>query len=109
MSNSKRYLEVPFAQKDQAKAFGARWDPAMKKWYIPGGIESAPFAQWMPADSDSATAFAAAKAPAAKPVATAKAGSSSRCPSSPDTVTIAHTAPLDRNFVPYCGEDPPWE
>jgi len=31
MPNSKIYLNVPFAQKDEAKALGARWDAIKKK------------------------------------------------------------------------------
>lgn len=27
------YLSVPFSEKDQAKALGARWDPEARKWY----------------------------------------------------------------------------
>lgn len=30
------YLDVPYAEKDTAKALGARWDPAVKRWYDPG-------------------------------------------------------------------------
>ena len=26
-------LRVPYSEKDEAKALGARWDPSMKKWY----------------------------------------------------------------------------
>ena len=29
------WLDVPYSQKDQAKAGGARWDPAAKRWYDP--------------------------------------------------------------------------
>jgi hypothetical protein len=29
------WLDVPFQEKDEAKAFGARWDPAAKRWYSP--------------------------------------------------------------------------
>ena len=29
------YLDVPYADKDAAKALGARWDPAAKRWYDP--------------------------------------------------------------------------
>ena len=28
------FLNVPFAQKEEAKSLGARWDPGIKKWYI---------------------------------------------------------------------------
>jgi len=89
----KHYLEVPYAQKDQAKALGARWDPARKKWYVPGGIDLAAFSAWMPAGADIPDAD---HSPAANP---APGG----------VVTIAHTAPADPHFVPYDGEAPPWE
>ncbi|AVR96438.1 DUF5710 domain-containing protein [Pseudoduganella armeniaca] len=39
-------LKVPFAEKDEAKALGARWDAALKKWYVPAGVDPAPFARW---------------------------------------------------------------
>ena len=29
------WLDVPFADKDRAKALGARWDPAARRWYAP--------------------------------------------------------------------------
>jgi hypothetical protein len=29
------YLDVPFAEKDDAKAAGARWDPRARRWYDP--------------------------------------------------------------------------
>jgi len=32
------YLEVPYAQKDEAKPLGARWDPKVKLWYFPGDL-----------------------------------------------------------------------
>ena len=31
------WLAVPFAQKDQAKQLGARWDALTKRWYAPPG------------------------------------------------------------------------
>ena len=44
------YLDVPFKDKDQAKALGARWDIAAKKWYVPEGKDVALFTAWLPAD-----------------------------------------------------------
>lgn len=41
-------LDVPFSQKDEAKSLGARWDPALKVWYAPDGINSLPLSQWIP-------------------------------------------------------------
>jgi hypothetical protein len=42
------YLNVPFAEKDQAKELGARWDPRVRKWYIPENSDLDPyaFAKW---------------------------------------------------------------
>jgi Domain of unknown function (DUF5710) len=39
------WLDVPFAEKDQAKAAGARWDQSARRWYAPrAGI--AELARW---------------------------------------------------------------
>lgn len=46
-----QYLEVPFREKDAAKALGARWDGGAKKWYVPAGTALAPFSSWLPAGS----------------------------------------------------------
>ncbi len=40
-------IEVPFAEKDQAKALGARWNPELKKWFIPDGVEKEKFSKWL--------------------------------------------------------------
>lgn len=32
---TRAWLDVPFSEKDQAKAYGARWDPTAKRWYDP--------------------------------------------------------------------------
>ncbi|WP_157199584.1 DUF5710 domain-containing protein [Methylomonas koyamae] len=44
MAAAKTYLNVPYAQKDAAKALGARWDASNKKWYIPAGKDPEPSA-----------------------------------------------------------------
>lgn len=31
------YLSIPFAEKEEAKKYGARWDPNEKLWYSPNG------------------------------------------------------------------------
>jgi hypothetical protein len=31
------FLKVPFAEKDEAKALGARWNGERKSWYVPEG------------------------------------------------------------------------
>lgn len=40
-------LNVPFKEKDEAKSHGARWNPDAKHWYIPAGVEEAPFEKWL--------------------------------------------------------------
>ncbi len=40
------YLNVPFAEKDEAKRLGARWDAERKLWYTPDGVDNSPFARW---------------------------------------------------------------
>ena len=42
-----QYLVVPFAEKDEAKRLGARWDAATKKWYVPAGKDAVAFKQWL--------------------------------------------------------------
>lgn len=41
-----KFLKVPYAEKDEAKALGARWNKERKMWYIPDGADGAPFARW---------------------------------------------------------------
>ena len=41
----RQYLDVPFAEKDQAKALGARWDPAARRWWSPPAAAAA-LQQW---------------------------------------------------------------
>lgn len=41
------WLDVPFSEKDQAKAHGARWDPAAKRWYDPSPA-TAGLQRWAP-------------------------------------------------------------
>ncbi len=41
-------LATPFAEKDQAKALGARWDAARKVWYVEDVEDLTPFKRWIP-------------------------------------------------------------
>jgi hypothetical protein len=34
-TTGRAYLDVPYAEKDAAKALGARWDPKARRWYDP--------------------------------------------------------------------------
>ncbi|BCL76257.1 hypothetical protein JHS3_19930 [Jeongeupia sp. HS-3] len=89
------YLAVPFAEKDAAKALGARWDAERKKWYVPHGVDIAPFKQWLAAD-ETASLDALSPAPTAAPKPK-KAAPTPRAPTIP------------AGFVAYSGETPPWE
>jgi hypothetical protein len=40
-------LKVPFAEKDQAKAAGARWEPAQKVWRVKRQADLSAFARWI--------------------------------------------------------------
>lgn len=46
MTVANTLLKVPFNEKDQAKALGARWNAEIKQWYVPQGVDSKPFEKW---------------------------------------------------------------
>jgi len=52
--SSKIWIDVPYPQKDEAKALGARWDRQEQSWYVPAGLDPAPFARWTPATAPQA-------------------------------------------------------
>jgi hypothetical protein len=60
------FLTVPYAEKDEAKALGAKWNPKRKCWYVPPGVALEPFEKWLK-ESGSAPA-ARVDSYAAKPV-----------------------------------------
>jgi len=45
-------LNVPYAEKDEAKSLGAKWNPNKKIWYVPVEADPRPFARWLPSISD---------------------------------------------------------
>ena len=55
-------LKVPFNEKDQAKALGARWNAEGKHWYVPQGVDAAPFEKWLTNAPIVAASQASAKA-----------------------------------------------
>lgn len=98
MAGTKTYLNVPYAQKDEAKALGARWDPANKKWYVPAGKDIAPFAQWH-MEEEAVANFSAANAQvSAKPAHTSN-----------NSAGGIFTHPTITNFEPYSGNEAPWD
>jgi exodeoxyribonuclease VII large subunit len=57
------YLEVPFAEKDDAKSKGARWDAVARKWFIGGDRDLAPFLAWLPDATTPALALSSEPSP----------------------------------------------
>lgn len=41
-------LNCPFAEKEEAKALGARWDGMSKVWYVVDVVDLKPYAKWLP-------------------------------------------------------------
>jgi putative DNA primase/helicase len=48
-SDDRTYLAVPYDEKDDAKARGAKWDRQAKAWYVPAGMDVDTFSAWLPA------------------------------------------------------------
>jgi len=46
------FLNVPYAEKDQARELGARWNPTRKRWYVPTGVALEAFERWLPKDGE---------------------------------------------------------
>ena len=46
-NNERGYLNVPFKQKEEAKALGAQWDRQKTSWYVPADTDTAAFAKWL--------------------------------------------------------------
>ena len=61
-------LKVPFNEKDQAKALGARWSAEMKLWYVPQGVDASPFEKWFTATSIAIPTKAMAPVKSSSPV-----------------------------------------
>lgn len=82
------YLVVPFAEKDEAKSLGARWDATKKSWYAPQNVDVTVFKRWLPPGFDAAAPAVVAVKDSAKPFT---------------------TKPKDPDFMAYSGTTPPWE
>lgn len=44
------YLDVPYREKNRAKALGAKWDRDAKSWYAPEGTDLGPLSPWLPSE-----------------------------------------------------------
>lgn len=102
MANSKTYLNVPFAEKDAAKALGAKWDAINKKWYVPADKDVSLFAKWQTQSVTPGSPATTSKP--RSPASSSKTGSSAK-----NTTLGVITQAADKNFVAYSGDEPPWD
>lgn len=58
-ADDRTYINVLFKEKEEAKRLGARWDKDRKSWYVPGGVDRAPFERWMGVPVEPVHEFAA--------------------------------------------------
>ncbi len=91
-------LVTPFAEKDAAKALGARWDSKTKNWYIADVADLTPFLRWIPNLEATAEGLATEKIQPQIPIkATPKLAKAAK----PAKLTVE---------VPHCGCNVlPWE
>ena len=47
----KTYLQVPYQERNQAKALGAKWDRGIQSWYVPADVDISLFSQWPQTDN----------------------------------------------------------
>ena len=40
-------IDVPYAEKDEAKSLGAKWNPNLKKWYVEERKNYYKFEKWI--------------------------------------------------------------
>ena len=51
MNTTKRfYLNCPYAEKNDAKDLGAKWDQRARKWFVPDDIDTDLFRKWWPGE-----------------------------------------------------------
>jgi hypothetical protein len=93
-------LNVPYSEKEEAKALGARWSPGRKTWFIEDQEKIEPFLKWVPQHL-------------LKPCRKTDPryeNNSIRNPIPPaDKCKIKKHTTVGKDFtVAYCGENPPW-
>lgn len=48
------YIDVPYREKEEAKALGAKWDRQEQSWYIPADKDESAFAKWTQREASAA-------------------------------------------------------
>lgn len=65
---TKRFLNVAYEDRDLAKRLGARWDPALKRWYYAKNSPLAKVFGWRAAAADTTTSIASNDPQSNKPL-----------------------------------------
>lgn len=96
MAINKNFINVPFAQKDEAKDLGAKWDATQKKWYFLDDKDLRLFSKW-------------------QSISTATGSVNTKNVVSPNSKTLANksltgtvTISQYKDFVSYNDKLPPW-
>lgn len=55
------YINCPYAEKEEAKALGARWDPRERKWYYTDKSKTEAFRKWLSGEKSRVPAVLTAK------------------------------------------------
>lgn len=63
----KNLIAVPYKEKEEAKALGAKWDRKEQSWCVPQDVDPAPFAKWAQQPAQTPAGEAQAPATAAEP------------------------------------------
>lgn len=103
-------LVCPFDDRHAAKAAGARWDVALRVWYVIDPPDLAPFARWLPLDAAHFLATAG-DAPKAKAEAKTKKKRQASTPArTSQPLTNEGPTNYSPEFVPQDihPDDPPW-
>ena len=91
-------LQVPYPEKDTAKALGARWDAAKRIWYVKDVSDLTPFSRWI---SDTKAVSEGSSSGAAR-----QSSGGGKIP----TVLTAGVVTGPAVVVPHCGCNvQPWE
>ena len=93
-------LNTTFAEKDAAKALGARWDAFKRVWYVVDPEDLSPFLRWIPS-------VCGYPQKTDRPASTAPAFSAAPTKQTPDSRAYGITGPAE---VPHCGCNVlPWD
>lgn len=76
--NERTLINVPYKEKNEAKSLGAKWDTTERSWYVPAGVDTAPFAKWMDNGQSKAVAEEPAKEQANEPAQVGVPGNTER-------------------------------